>query len=177
MFTKMFNNITVYKASEYFNVCYSLMMVQWDRNASEHKQGFYVIHRVNKDYYISSYLNWNHDTVCLKGCWNDQNHNDNTTGKSKAVPLHAMEALGDRGGIALTHFRPRHYMGVSSQRHAPAALYPRGKDSRYPLDRRLGGTQSRSGHRGYRKNPLPPPGIEPRRPGRPARSQTLYCLS
>jgi hypothetical protein len=30
-------------------------------------------------------------------------------------------------------------MGVSSQRHAPAALYPRGKDPRYPLDTRLGG--------------------------------------
>jgi hypothetical protein len=28
------------------------------------------------------------------------------------------------------------------------ALYPRGKDPRYPLDRRLGGPQSRSGHRG-----------------------------
>jgi hypothetical protein len=27
---------------------------------------------------------------------------------SKAVPLHAMEALGGRGGIALTHSRPRH---------------------------------------------------------------------
>jgi hypothetical protein len=30
-------------------------------------------------------------------------------------------------------------MRVSGQRHAPAALYPRGKDPRYPLDRRLGG--------------------------------------
>jgi hypothetical protein len=30
-------------------------------------------------------------------------------------------------------------MGVSGQRHSPAALYPRGKDPRYPLDRRLGG--------------------------------------
>jgi hypothetical protein len=30
-------------------------------------------------------------------------------------------------------------MGVSGQRHAPAALYPRGKNPRYPLDRRLGG--------------------------------------
>jgi hypothetical protein len=28
-------------------------------------------------------------------------------------------------------------MGVSGQRYAPAALYPRGKDPRYPLDRRL----------------------------------------
>jgi hypothetical protein len=33
-------------------------------------------------------------------------------------------------------------MGVSGQRHAPAALYPRGKDLRYPLYRRLGGPQS-----------------------------------
>jgi hypothetical protein len=28
--------------------------------------------------------------------------------KSKAVPLHAMEALWGRGGIAPTHSRPRH---------------------------------------------------------------------
>jgi hypothetical protein len=28
--------------------------------------------------------------------------------KGKAVPLHAMEALGGRGDIALTHSRPRH---------------------------------------------------------------------
>jgi hypothetical protein len=28
--------------------------------------------------------------------------------KSKAVPLHAMEALGRRGGIAPTHSRPRY---------------------------------------------------------------------
>jgi hypothetical protein len=28
--------------------------------------------------------------------------------KSKAVPLHTMEALGGRGGIAPTHPRPRH---------------------------------------------------------------------
>jgi hypothetical protein len=63
------------------------------------------------------------------------------TQKGKAVPLHAMEALGGRGGIAPTHSRPR-------QLHAPAALYPRGKDPRYPLDRRLGGPQSRSGHGG-----------------------------
>jgi hypothetical protein len=37
--------------------------------------------------------------------------------------------------------------GVSGQRHAPAALYLLGKDLRYPLYRRLGGPQSRSGHR------------------------------
>jgi hypothetical protein len=76
MFTKMFNNITVYKALEYFNVWYSLMMVQWDRNSSEHNQVFCVLYRVNKGYYnISLYLNWNPDTMCTK-CWNDQNHNN-----------------------------------------------------------------------------------------------------
>jgi hypothetical protein len=63
-------------------------------------------------------------------------------------------------------------MGVSGQHHAPAALYPRGKDPRYPLDRRLGGPQSRSGPRGkilcFCRGS---------KPGRPIRSQTLYCLS
>jgi hypothetical protein len=38
-------------------------------------------------------------------------------------------------------------MGVSGLRHAPATLYPR-----CPLDRRLGGPQSRSGLIGQRKN-------------------------
>jgi hypothetical protein len=38
--------------------------------------------------------------------------------------------------------------GVSGQGHAVAAIYTRGKDPRYPLDRRLGGSQSWSGHRG-----------------------------
>jgi hypothetical protein len=32
----------------------------------------------------------------------------NVKKKSKAVPLHAMEALGVRGDIAPTHSRPRH---------------------------------------------------------------------
>jgi hypothetical protein len=35
-------------------------------------------------------------------------------------------------------------MGVGDQRHAPAAL-PLGKETRYPLYRKLGGFQSRSG--------------------------------
>jgi hypothetical protein len=41
----------------------------------------------------------------------------------------------------------RHYLEVSGQLHAPAALPP-GKKPRYPLDRRLSGPQSRSGRRG-----------------------------
>jgi hypothetical protein len=35
----------------------------------------------------------------------------------------------------------------------PGRALPTGKDPRYTLYRRLGGPQSRSGHRGYRKNP------------------------
>jgi hypothetical protein len=92
--------------------------------------------------------------------------------KSKAVPLHAMEALWGERRYSSYSFTTSALDGVSGQHHAPAALYPR-----YPFYRRLGGPQSRSGHRGYRKNPLPRPGIEPRSPGRPVRSQTLYCLS
>jgi hypothetical protein len=68
-------------------------------------------------------------------------------------------------------------MRVSGQRHAPAALYSQEKDSRFAFYRRLGGIQSRSGHRGSRKNLLPLPWIESLSPGRPARSQTLYWLS
>jgi hypothetical protein len=51
-------------------------------------------------------------------------------------------------------------MEVSGQIHAPAAL-PQGKNPWYPLDRRLGGPQSRSGRDGEEKNSQPPPGIEP----------------
>jgi hypothetical protein len=54
-------------------------------------------------------------------------------------------------------------------------LYPRGKRPRYPLDRRLGGLQSRSGHYGE-ENILTLPGLEHRSLGRPARSQALYRL-
>jgi hypothetical protein len=65
-------------------------------------------------------------------------------------------------------------MGVSGQRHAPAALYSRGKDSLYILDMRLGEPQSRSGRKVRRKILYPCRGSNP---DRPARSQTLYCLS
>jgi hypothetical protein len=38
----------------------------------------------------------------------DMQHNYHEVKKGKAVPLHAMEALGGRGDIAPTHSRPRH---------------------------------------------------------------------
>ena len=51
--------------------------------------------------------------------------------------------------------------GVSCQLQAPAALPPRGKELHCPLNRRLGGPQSRSGRFGEAKNLLPLSGIEP----------------
>jgi hypothetical protein len=67
-------------------------------------------------------------------------------------------------------------MEVSDQLHAPAAL-PQEKNPWYPLDRRLGGPQSRSGHGDEEKNSQPPPGIEPKNPDLPGRSPALYRLS
>jgi hypothetical protein len=60
-------------------------------------------------------------------------------------------------------------MEVSGQLHAPVAL-PQGKRPWYPLDRRLGGPQSRSGRGGVKKNPQSPPGIGPYNSDRPARA-------
>jgi hypothetical protein len=54
----------------------------------------------------------------------------------------------------------------------PRSLYPHGKSRWYPLDRRLGGPQSRSGRGGEEKNSQPAPGLEP--PIHPARSPTVY---
>jgi hypothetical protein len=59
----------------------------------------------------------------------------------------------------------------------PGRALPPGNDAQYPLYRRLGEPQRRCGHRLEEKSSLPPPGIEPRSPGRPFRSQTLYGLS
>jgi hypothetical protein len=44
---------------------------------------------------------------------------------------------------------------------APRPLYPQGKNPWYPLDRRLGGPQSRFGQGGGEKNSQLLPGLEP----------------
>jgi hypothetical protein len=54
----------------------------------------------------------------------------------------------------------------------PRPLYPQGKSPWYPLDKRLGGAQNRSGHGGEEKNSQPPAGT--RTPDHPARSLALY---
>jgi hypothetical protein len=72
---------------------------------------------------------------------------------------HHEDVLGS-GGIAPLILWPRHYMEVGDQFHAPAALPP-GKEPLVPIDRRLGGPQSRSGRCGEEKNSEPLPRIEP----------------
>jgi hypothetical protein len=64
-------------------------------------------------------------------------------------------------------------MGVSGQRHAPAALYPRGKD---PGTHWIGGwVGPRAGlDAGARRKIICP--CRGSNPDRPARSQTQYCL-
>jgi len=55
----------------------------------------------------------------------------------------------------------------------PRPLYPRRKSPRYPLDRRLDGTQNRCEEE---KNPQPPPGINSPNPDLVARREALYRL-
>jgi hypothetical protein len=50
-----------------------------------------------------------------------------TDNKSKAVPLHAMEALGGERIYSSFSFMTSALDGESGQRHAPAALLPPGK--------------------------------------------------
>jgi hypothetical protein len=72
----------------------------------------------------------------------------------KAVPQHTYGGVGGRGDIAPTHSQLRHLMGGVLSASRPGRDLPPGKGPRYPLDRRLGGSQSWSGHRVFRKNPL-----------------------
>jgi hypothetical protein len=84
-----------------------------------------------------------------------------------------MEALGGRGGIAPTHSRPRNYMGVSGQHHAPAALYPRGKDPPVSIVQEAVWASEPVWTQRLEEKSFAPAGD--RTPI--ARSQTLYCLS
>jgi hypothetical protein len=69
-------------------------------------------------------------------------------------------------------------MEKNGQLYAPAAL-PHGKQLPLPLNKRLGGPQSRSGHYGEGKSILPLREIEPRFLGRLARISIptqLQCI-
>jgi hypothetical protein len=90
-----------------------------------------------------------------------QSPEDVTPFKAKAVPLHAMKELGGRGSIAPTHSQPRYYMG--------------GKGPPVPIVQEAGWVPEPVLDTEVRRKIFSLlPGIEPRSPGRPARSQTLY---
>jgi hypothetical protein len=61
--------------------------------------------------------------------------------------------VGDRRYSSYSFSTSALDIGEWSASRPGRALAP-GKGLRYPLYRRLGGPQSRSGHRGYRKNPF-----------------------
>jgi hypothetical protein len=89
---------------------------------------------------------------------------------------HPIKTYWGSGSIAPRFLWPRHWVEMRGQLHVPAAL-PQRKSPHYPLHRRLGGSQSRSGYGIEEKNSQLPPGIEPLSSDRPARSQSLYRLS
>jgi hypothetical protein len=74
---------------------------------------------------------------------------------------------GNRGKVVPKHYAMKAYGGVDINPHfldlgtswrwvvsfTPRPLYPRGKSPRYPLDRRLGGPQGRSGRCGENSCP------------------------
>jgi hypothetical protein len=70
-----------------------------------------------------------------------------------------MEAYRGNGGIVprILDFGTRCEWSASR----PPPFYSQGKSPCYPLDRRLGGPQSRSGSGGIEKNSQPLPGLEP----------------
>jgi hypothetical protein len=86
-------------------------------------------------------------------------------------PTHIRNALGSNLGpkasyptifvIFLHAFFTWGEMRWGGQLHAPAALPPRKEPPWCPLDRRLGGPQSRSERGGEEKNSQPLPGLEP----------------
>jgi hypothetical protein len=94
----------------------------------------------------------------------------------KAVPLHAMKAPVGRGGIDPTHSRPRHLMGwvVSVTPRPPFSPGERTPGTHWTGDwvgPRAGMNTEATG-----KILSPLPGIKPKSPSRPARSQTPYWL-
>jgi len=86
---------------------------------------------------------------------------------------HAMKTCWWSGGIAprILDLNTRWRWTVS---FTPRPIYTQKKNPRYPLDRRLGGPKSRSGHGVEEKNSEPPPGFEPQSSDRPARSQSVW---
>jgi hypothetical protein len=67
--------------------------------------------------------------------------------------------------------------GGEWSRSRPGRALPPGKGPPVPIVQEAGWAPEPVWTQRLEENPLPLPGIEPRSPGRPALSQTLYCLS
>jgi hypothetical protein len=118
---------------------------------------------INCTLHVNFITNWENTRLCSglrQQCFNL----DVQSIKGKFVPVlneapRHEDVLGS-GGIAPHIFD----LGTTWRwvvSFTPRPLYLQGKIPWYPLDRRLGGTQSRSGHGDEEKNSQPPPGIEP----------------
>jgi hypothetical protein len=66
----------------------------------------------------------------------------------KSVPQHTYGDAREERMYRCYLFPTLAVDGMSGQHHIQATLYPWGMDPRYPMDRRLGGLQSQSRHRG-----------------------------
>jgi hypothetical protein len=92
--------------------------------------------------------------------------------KSKAVPLHAMEALG--GEYSSYSFSTSVLGGGKWSASRPSRALPPGKGPPVTIVQEAGWAPEPVWTQRLEENPLPLPGIEPRSPGRPVRSQILY---
>ena len=99
----------------------------------------------------------------LKGCEQSDNVQRNISiycdNCKKVLPIQATKALRAGRGITLPNLRPRHWRWGWGAAPRPGRFLPPGK-TRYPLYRRLGGLQGRSGR--VRKISFPPPWFDPR---------------
>jgi hypothetical protein len=130
--------------------------------ATQRKLGFHKMLRISSP---AELLSASGETPYYKGLFIKVTQSHNTP----------IVEQGVRERIAPTHSWPRHKFGVRGQRHAPARP-----------GKRTPGTHCTGGWVGLRagldtearrKILSPLPGIEPRSPSRPVRSQTLYWLS
>jgi hypothetical protein len=95
-------------------------------------------------------------------------------GKSKAVPQHTYGgAWGERRYSYYSYTTSALDGGEWSASRLGRAL-PTGKGPPVPIVQEAGWAREPVSTQRFEKNPLPLSGIEPRSPGRPVRSQTLY---
>jgi hypothetical protein len=93
---------------------------------------------------------------------------------SKAVPLHAMEALGGERRYSFHSFSTSALDGGEWSASRPGRALPPGKGPPVPIVQEAGWAPEPVWTQRLEEKSLPLPEIEPRSPGRPVRSQPLY---